>query len=228
MNRRRAVIILSVILVIISILLISLSLLSYLVPKANSWAFDMTQINRLHKLGFDGSGVTIGIVDTGVDSYHQEFDISSFVAWNDSINEKSEYYDDSDHGTHIAGILVSKGSFQGLLSGVNIQGIAPGVQLIVAKSISRNDCVYGGGDENSIADGIKFCIDNGADIICLSFGKNPEELILKDDGNTALACIQAINEGIFVVAPAGNDGQNDDGDVAFVIQSRATPQVIQV
>ena len=112
MSRRATVLI--VLLVIISLLLISLSLLSIFVPKSNVWASSETQIDKLHNLGFDGSGVTIGIVDTGVDSLHQEFETSSFTAWYDFINQKTTYYDDDDQGTHLAGILVSKGSFQRL------------------------------------------------------------------------------------------------------------------
>ena len=215
MDRHRLLKILVIVFVTISILLVSLSLLSFFVPQANSWALNMTQIDRLHGLGFDGTGVTIGIVDTGVDVYHQEFDISSFVAWNDLINGELDYYDDSDHGIHIAGVLASKGSFQGLLSGVNMQGVAPGARLIIVKSISNSDCTYGGGNDSYVADGIQFCIDNDADIICLSLGKKPEDLDIDENSKTAELCTQAINQGVFVVAPAGNDGQNEDGDVAF-------------
>ena len=120
MHRGKLLKVLVVAFVAVSILLISLSSLSFIVPEANSWAISITQIDRLHELGFTGAGVTIGLVDTGVDIDHQEFDISSFVAWNDFINGESEYYDNSDHGIHIAGVLVSKGSFQGL--GISLFG----------------------------------------------------------------------------------------------------------
>ena len=216
MELRRILFILVVTIVVVSLVLGSVSLLSFFIPKANVWALQVTQIGRLQQLGFDGSGVTIGIVDTGVDIDHHEFDASSFHAWNDSILGKPAYYDDSDHGTHVAGILVSKGSFQGLFSGVNMQGVAPGARIIVVKTLSNSDCVYGGGNDSAIAAGIQFCIDHGVDIICLSLGKNPGLLALNESSKTAQFCAQAIDQGIFVVAPAGNDRQSDDGDVVFL------------
>jgi serine protease AprX len=212
-NRKKVVII--VILVIISIILAILSLMTIIVPQSNSWASSVMQIDKLHELGFDGSGVTIGIIDTGVDSSHQEFDSSSFIAWSDSINHGSTYYDDDDHGTHVAGILASKGSFQGLFSGINMKGITSGATLIVAKSIPRNQYMFGGGNDSTIADSIQFCIDNGADIILLSMGMSPDNVDFDENSKTIERINQAVQNGIFVVTPAGNDGQDDDGDVCF-------------
>ncbi len=211
----RRVTVLIVLLVIISLLLVSLSLMSVFVPRSNVWASSVTQIDQLHNLGFDGSKVTIGIVDTGVDTIHQEFDDSSFTAWNDLINHKTTYYDDDDQGTHLAGILVAKGSFQGLFSGINIQGIADNVKIVVAKAIPQNQYLYGGGNDSTISSGIQFCIDNDADIILLSMGMSPEDVDFEYNNETTEVIRQAIDMGIFVVAPAGNDGQDDNGDVCF-------------
>ena len=211
----RRVTVLIVVLVIISLLLVSLSLMSVFVPRSNIWADNATQIDKLHNLGFDGSDVTIGIVDTGVDISHQEFDDTSFLAWDDFINQKETYYDDDDQGTHLAGILVSKGSFQGLFSGINILGVVSDAKIVVAKAIPQNQYLYGGGNDSTIADGIQFCIDNNADIILLSIGMSPEDVDFDNNSKTTEKIKQAIDTGIFIVAPAGNDGQDDDGDVCF-------------
>lgn len=213
--QNRRIVILIVILAIISIILASLSIMNMLVSKSNSWASSVTQIDELRALGFDGSGVTIGIIDTGVDISHQEFDISSFIAWNDSINGGMTYYDDEDHGTHIAGILASKGSYQGLFSGIKMNGISSGSKYIVVKAIPHDQYIFGGGNDSSIASGIQFCIDNGADIILLSMGMSPNQIDFSENILTMEKINQAINNGIFVVTPAGNDGQDDDGDVCF-------------
>ena len=215
MINHRSLIILTTILIAISTTLAAIFSLSILIPKSNSWAFTMTQIDRLHRLGFDGSGVTIGIVDTGVDIHHQEFDPSSFIAWKDFVNNRSKYYDDDGHGTHIAGILVSKTSIQGLLSGINMQGIAPGAKIVVAKATSKNQYPFNQINDSLIAASIQFCIDKGADIICLSLGKNLKNLKLDENSKTAGLIQKAINNGIFVIAPAGDDGQDDDGNVVF-------------
>ena len=213
--QNRRIIVLIVILVIVTVILASMSLISIFTPRANAWTVNVTQIDKLHELGFDGSGVIIGIVDTGVDVSHQEFDTSSFLNWNDSVNQNSDYYDDDDHGTHIAGILISKSSFQGLFSGINLRGIASNAKLVVVKSIPQNQYLYGGGNDSTIADGIKFCIDNGADIILLSIGMSPENVDFNENSRTINMIDLAVDTGIFVVTPAGNDGQNDDEDVCF-------------
>lgn len=211
----RRVAILIVMLIIISVILGFLSLMTFFVHQSNLWANNNTQIDKLHELGFDGSGVTIGIIDTGVDSYHQEFESFTFIGWKDLINNDLKYYDDDDHGTHIIGILASLGSYQGLFSGINIKGISSGVKIIVTKSIPMNQYIFGGGNDSTISRGIKFCIENGADIILLSMGLNPEKVDFNEKSETIEQIYQAINKGIFVIIPAGNDGDDDDGDVIF-------------
>jgi len=211
----KRIVIVITLLIIISIVISSVFLLSFFVPKSNLWAEEAIQIDNLHNLGLFGSEVTIGIIDTGADINHHEFDISSFINWTDVINHKSKYYDDDDQGTHLAGILVSKGSFQGLLSGVNIYGIAPNSKIIIVKSIPQNQYLYGGGNDSTISAGIKFCIDNDVDILLLSIGMSPEDVDFTNNSKTSEKIQEALDMGIFVVTPAGNDRQNDDGDVCF-------------
>ena len=107
-------IVVSAILIIVFIILISFSIIITSTPTSNLWVNNITQIDKLHELGFDGTGVTIGIIDTGLSIDHQDFESSSFIAWIDTINQNQEYYDDEDHGTHISGILASKDSLQGI------------------------------------------------------------------------------------------------------------------
>jgi len=215
MNQRRVFIAIIGILIVIILIFLIFFILSATTPVSNEWAIKTTQIDQLHDLGYYGSGVTIGIIDTGVDYFHPEFDQSSFIAWTDFITQKGTYYDDGDHGTHIAGILVSKGSYGGILAGINLQGIAPEAKLIIAKTIPKNQYIHSTINDSSIAQSIQFCIDNNADIILLSLGKNPDNINLDENSMTAEVCNQAIEQGIFIIAPAGNDGYNDDGDVAF-------------
>jgi len=197
------------------IILITLSFLPLVISPANQWANTTTQINTLKTLGYDGSGVTIGIIDTGVDITHQEFDPISFHGWTDCIHHKETYYDDDDQGTHLAGLLVSQSSYQGLFQGIHLKGIAQNATIIIAKTIPQNQYLYGGGNDTAIADGISFCIQHHADIILLSLGMSPEDVDFTTTNKTTQMITQAIQQGIFIVAPAGNDRQDDDGDVCF-------------
>lgn len=213
--QQRNIIVAIVIFIVISIVFCAFLILPLFVSQANQWAYEAVQIDKLHDLGYDGSGVTIGIIDTGVDRSHQEFDSTSFTAWHDFINFNSQWYDDDDHGTHLAGLLVSKGSFSGLFSGVNLQGIVPASKLVVVKAIPRNLYLYGGGNDTTIANAINYCIEQEVDIILLSLGLSPEDVTFSDVNLTCSAIDTAINQGIFVVASSGNDGESDDGDVCF-------------
>ncbi len=191
------------------------SLLPSIVPKANLWAEEAVQIDKLHKLGYDGSGVIIGVIDTGVDSKHQEFDDSSFIAWIDVIHHQNNSYDDEDHGTHVNGLLIAQGSYEGLWSGIYLQGIAPQARIINVKAIPSHQFLYGGGNADTIATGIYYCIDHQADIILLSLGSNPEKVDFSEKIKITQAIDTAVDHGIFIVVPAGNDGETDDGDVCF-------------
>jgi serine protease AprX len=167
--------------------------------ERTEWAFEITQIKDMNDDGYDGEGIVVGIVDSGIDLSHPDLDHINITAWKDYVNGRANPYDDNGHGTHIAGIIAAQGE---------IDGIAPKVKLIVVKAISGS----GSGTDSDVADGIRFAVDNGADVICLSLGGRARFLNLGDD--TASACEDAIDEGVFVVAAAGNDGEDDDGDVA--------------
>lgn len=167
--------------------------------ERSEWAFEITQIKDLNDEGYYGEGVVIGIVDSGIDPEHPDLDHINITAWKDYVNDSPSPYDDNGHGTHIAGIIAAQGK---------IDGVAPKVKMVVVKAISSS----GSGTDSDVADGIRFCVDNGADVICLSLGGRARFLNLGDE--TANACEYAIDQGVFVVAAAGNDGENDDGDVA--------------
>ncbi len=173
--------------------------------KRTEWAFTDTQISDLNDDEFFGNDVIVGIVDSGIDISHPDLQHINIVAWYDLVNQKQEPYDDNGHGSHIAGIISAKGE---------ITGIAPDVGMVVVKAIDAD----GSGSDSVVAQGIQFCIDNGADVICLSLGGKARFLNLGDE--TAGACNDAIDQGIYVVAAAGNDGEDDDGDVA-------SPAVVQ-
>jgi serine protease AprX len=173
--------------------------------ERTEWAFEITQIKDMNIQDYFGEGVVIGIVDSGIDVSHPDLDHINITAWADYVNQRSSPYDDNGHGTNMAGILAAKGE---------IRGIAPDVSMVVAKAIDAD----GSGSDSDVAEGIQFCIDNEADVICLSLGGRARFLNLGDE--TAAAVNQAIDLGIFVVAAAGNDGEDDDGDVA-------SPAVVQ-
>lgn len=167
--------------------------------ERTEWAFEFTQITDMNDDGYKGEGIIVGIVDTGIDITHPDLDHINITGWVDYVNGREDPYDDQGHGTHIAGIIAAKGE---------IDGAAPEVKLVVVKAISSS----GSGSDSDVADGIDYCVEKGADVICLSLGGMARILNIGD--STAAACEDAIDSGVYVVAAAGNDGESDDGDVS--------------
>jgi len=170
----------------------------------SDWAFAMTGARDLNARGLTGSGVTVCLVDSGIDLLHPDFAHLRLVAWKDFVNLRPDPYDDNGHGTAMAGLIVANGS---------LHGVAPDVSLIVAKVINS----AGFGSSAAVADGIRMCADpfgdgtRGADIISVSLGSKAPLFVATD---VTVAAQWALDRGVFLVGSAGNDGgMFDDGDV---------------
>ena len=148
-----------------------------------------------------GDGVDVCMVDSGIDMEHSDLSNLNLADWSDFIGSKSSPYDDNGHGTMMAGILVADGA---------LTGLSRDIDLYVAKALSGS----GEGNDATVAEAIDWCVSKDVNIISLSLGGNASgfSIILGDAVEEAVEA--AYNAGIVVVAAAGNDGQNDDGDVA--------------
>ena len=160
---------------------------------------EITGLNEIHNL--DGTGVILCIVDSGIDIDHPGFEGVEIAGWKDFVNEYSEPYDDEGHGTAMAGIIISNNG---------LMGNARGVSLLVAKAISNE----GTGTDQMISESVDWCVENSADIISLSLGgaQGFGSGIFTTDA-LEQSVEQALDQGVYIVAAAGNDGENDDGDV---------------
>lgn len=150
----------------------------------------------------DGTGVGVCIMDTGV-SPHSDISIprERIVHFEDMIGGESAPYDDNGHGTFVAGIACGNG----VLSGGEVRGVAPGASIIGLK-------VIGAGGESGafkILDGMQWLFDNyrayGIKVVCMSFGAEPQTYA---DPLKAGAEMLA-RSGLIVVAAAGNSGQGN-------------------
>lgn len=149
----------------------------------------------------DGGGVVVCVVDSGVDLDHPDLRGVELRGWRDSINGIEEPYDDEGHGTAMTGIIVSDGG---------LDGIAKGVELLVAKAINDE----GQGTDGTVSDSVDWCVQQGADIISLSLGGSQSfgsDFFTTDELEQSVG--DALDSGVFVVSSAGNDGEDDDGDV---------------
>lgn len=198
---------------LVALLLLSISLI-YLWPGIGNisssgpsgalmtWENEYREITGLNEVGnLNGKGVILCIVDSGIDMNHPGFQGIEIAGWNDFVNQNSEPYDDEGHGTAMAGIMIANNG---------LTGIAQGISLLVAKAISEE----GTGSDQIIAESVDWCVENEADIISLSLGgaQGFGSGIFTTDA-LEQSVEDALDKGIYVVAAAGNDGEDDDGDV---------------
>jgi subtilisin family serine protease len=160
------------------------------------WAFSKTGLDRLADRGLDGDGVTVAIIDTGLDASHPAFDGLDLAAWTDLAQGRPEPYDEEGHGTYVASLVAGRGS---------LRGGAPQVSLVAVKVFDSD----GQATDGRVAAGIRFAVQHGADVIGLSLGGGTIPVLgtaTEDEARSAVA------RGILVVAAAGNEGP-DNGDV---------------
>jgi subtilisin family serine protease len=156
---------------------------------------------------YNGSGVKIAILDTGIDKNHEDF---FFPNGTSKVKVEVDFTDDNDtfdhfgHGTHVASIAAGTGA----KSNGKFKGVAPGATLWNVKVLNR----YGWGLESWVISGIEYAAlgpdgkantGDEADIISMSLGAP-----YWGDGTDPLsmACDNATDLGRIVVVAAGNDG----------------------
>lgn len=154
---------------------------------------------NMWNLGYDGSGITIGIIDTGIDASHPDLQ-GKVIGWVDFVNGKTTPYDDNGHGTHVASIAAGTGA----ASNGKYKGMAPpGAKLVGIKVLGGD----GSGSISDIINGVDWAVQNkdkyGIKVINLSLGSSQSS-----DGTDSLS--QAVNNawdaGIVVCVAAGNSG----------------------
>ncbi|RJU86099.1 MAG: hypothetical protein DWB89_04320 [Candidatus Poseidoniales archaeon] len=173
-------------------------------PALSSWETEykgLTGVSNQTLSGLNGEGVVICVVDSGIDLSHPDLSDLVLKGWLDSVNGLDEPYDDEGHGTAMSGIIVADGG---------LKGVSRGVELLVAKAIDDE----GQGESNSVANSVDWCVQQGADIISLSLGGGQSigsGFFTTDELGQSVD--EALDSGVFVIASAGNDGEDDDGDV---------------
>ena len=173
-------------------------------PALSSWEMEyksLTGVSNQSLSGLDGRGVVLCVVDSGIDLSHPDLSDLVLKGWLDSVNGLDDPYDDEGHGTAMSGIIVADGG---------LKGVSRGVDLLVAKAIDGE----GQGDSSSVANSVDWCVQQGADIISLSLGGGQSfgsGFFSTDELEQSVD--EAQDSGVFVIASAGNDGEDDDGDV---------------
>ncbi|MDQ1598180.1 MAG: hypothetical protein QOI70_1604 [Microbacteriaceae bacterium] len=148
-----------------------------------------------------GAGVTIAVIDTGVDGSHPDL-TGTVVGGTDvsgvgSANGQKPVGTDSEHGTMVASLLAGHGNGPGNADGV--LGVAPAAKLL---SVSVGLGVGATGSDDQIAQAVRWSADHGANIINMSLTRNTLDWPPSWDD----AFLYAMKKGVIIVAAAGNRG----------------------
>ncbi len=204
------------------------------------WDIGAVQANWNHRPLWQspvtGQGVRVAVIDTGVDAGHPDLQ-GRVVAWKDFVGDREQPYDDTGHGTHVAGIIAGGGHTQlrpdesYFLTGA--RGIAPDAEIIAAKAMDKD----GRGDPNRIAEAILWSLEGdgergGAHVINLSLGIAWEDPGHDDVGvlgerdswgiprHGSMSVVEdaiqkAHRQGAIVVVSAGNHQAGEPGRILF-------------
>jgi serine protease AprX len=156
-------------------------------------------------LRYDGTGVGIAIIDSGVTSWHDDLDQSRVARFVDFVNFQASPYDDYGHGTHVAGIIAGNGYD----SGGSRRGIAPGATLLVEKVLDAR----GQGYISNVIAALDYAVANKdalhLRVVNVSLAAGVYESYTSDP--LTLAAKRAVEAGLVVVSAAGNLGRGPDG-----------------
>jgi len=156
--------------------------------------------------GVTGAGIGVAVVDSGI-SPHAAL-ANKVVANVSFVTGDSSVLDAFGHGTHVAGIIAGS-NVASAVTPLYKGGIAPGVRLVNVRVLGAN----GTGLTSDVIAGIEWTINNRAKynirVMNLSLGHPVFESCVTD-----LLCQKvqkAVDNGIVVVASAGNSGKSADG-----------------
>ena len=183
---------------------------------------DATGVNTAWNAGYNGAGVGVAVIDSGINDSHPDLQNSngtSRVVYHQDFtgtpttNSSGAQYDLYGHGTHVAGIIGGNGS----LSGGQYEGVAPAVSLVDLRALDEN----GAGTDSTVIAAIQQAIalqqTYNIRVINLSLGRGIAVSYTQDPLCQAVEA--AWKSGIVVVVAAGNygrlsvDGSNGYGTV---------------
>ncbi|WP_413161103.1 S8 family serine peptidase [Capilliphycus salinus ALCB114379] len=182
-----------------------------------NWGVNRINAPEVWSQGYTGEGVVVAVLDTGVDYNHPDLDSRIWQnideipnngidddgngfrddvnGW-DFIDYDRDPMDLDGHGTHVAGVIAAENNEFG------ITGVAPNAQIMPVRVLTDDQ-----GGIYSVVSGIRYAVDNGADVINMSLGFESYSSYYYHFNPLQEAIQYATDNGVVVVSSAGNDGE---------------------
>ena len=158
--------------------------------RDRQWYLRPMRAAEAQELGRGGAGVTVAVMDTGVDNTHQDLRGAMLPGRNMAGDPRSADVDTGPHGTGMAALIAGRGHGPGR----GVLGIAPRAKIISIVPVSDNVMV---------ANGIRWAIQNGVQVINMSFALELSGSALKS------AVAEAAAADIVLVAAVGNESAGE-------------------
>jgi serine protease len=163
--------------------------------QTTDYGISKVQAPEAWKLGFRGNGVKVGIFDSGIDLQHPDLRVAGGI---DLLGDGNGFDDCNGHGSHVAGIVGALDNGRGTV------GVAPEASLYAMRFF---DCAGGGATKSRELQGLEWAIDNGMNVINMSFGccsiGGAVVTPLPDPAEEAMLN-EAYERGIVLIAASGN------------------------
>lgn len=187
----------------------------------DDWGRDLVKAPSAWAQGYTGQGVTVAVLDSGVDYTHSELKNNIWtnpgeIAGNGIDDDLNGYIDDLNgwdfmgagdndpndlvdgHGTHVAGTIAAA------KNGTGVTGVAPDAKIMPVRVFDENTTLDDPTFNARLVRGIDYAIDNGANVINLSLRK-----AVQYDFELGAALQRAHQAGVVIVIASGNDRENE-------------------
>ncbi len=176
--------------------LITAGLLANSTHLQSQWWLDEYDLSSIAT----GKGVTVAVIDTGIDSSHPDLDGvvigGADFSGSGRPNGTSPVGPSGFHGTMVASLIAGQGRETG-----GVSGVAPDAKLL---SVSIGLGLPDADTDRQIAQAVRWSVDNGAQIINLSISRNSVSWPASWDS----AFLYAMDKGVLIIAASGNESQN--------------------
>ena len=161
------------------------------------WGLEAIQAPKVwdEQVTHDKGEITVAVIDSGIDKNHEEL-VGKVLPGYNFVQDNTDVTDVSGHGTAVAGVIAANYN--------NEKGISGVVGDLNVKILPlRTSDTYGISYLENIIRAIDYAMSEEVDVINLSLGTQEYSAILND------VIQQAVDQGIVVVASAGNSGEKE-------------------
>jgi type VII secretion-associated serine protease mycosin len=161
------------------------------------WAQQTLALQQVQQLS-TGTGVTVAVIDSGVDDSHPQLAGQVLAGFDFLRNTAGGNVDCASHGTAVASLIAAKH-----VAGIGFAGLAPGVRILPVRVSEHEEDAQGNAQGDSVspdvfAQAIRWAADNGARILNISLTLDHDYQPVAD------AVTYAQDKGCLIVAAVGN------------------------